>query len=129
MIEVSLLVKATVVLALGLAAAAAARRARASVRHVWIAATLGSLALLPAVAVMVPGVPVQVPERYASLAPVPAPASLVTSDGTATLMPDADSRSTSRESAVSRLPSWPALLRSVAWRCGARAGCLDAVAR
>jgi len=118
MIEVSLLVKATVVLALGLAAAAAARRARASVRHVWIAATLGSLALLPAVAVMVPGVPVQVPERYASLAPVPAPASLVTSDGTATLMPDADSRSTSRESAASRLPSWPALLRGV-WLGGA----------
>ena len=69
MIEVSLLVKATVVLALGLAVAAAARRARASVRHVWIAATLGSLALLPIVAGTVPDVTIQLPERYASLAP------------------------------------------------------------
>ena len=116
MIEVSLLVKATVVLALGLAAAAAARRARASVRHVWIAATLGSLALLPVVAVMAPDVPIQVPERYASLAP--ASASPTVTDERATLIPEATSGPVSRENAASRLPSWPALVRGV-WLGGA----------
>ena len=117
MIEVSLLVKATVVLALGLAAAAAGRRARASVRHVWIAATLGSLALLPVVAVMAPDVPIQVPERYASLAPSSA-SPMVTTDERATLIPEATSGSVSRENAASRLPSWPALVRGV-WLGGA----------
>jgi len=116
MIEVSLLVKATVVLALGLAAAAAARRARASVRHVWIAATLGSLALLPVVAVMAPDVPIQVPERYASLAP--SSASPTVTDERATLIPEANSGPVSRENAASRLPSWPALVRGV-WLGGA----------
>jgi beta-lactamase regulating signal transducer with metallopeptidase domain len=117
MIEVSLLVKATVVLALGLAAAAAARRARASVRHVWIAATLGSLALLPVVAVMAPDLPIQVPERYASLAPSSA-SPRVTTDERATLIPEANSGPVSRENAASRLPSWPALVRGV-WLGGA----------
>ena len=119
MIEVSLLVKATVVLALGLAVAAAARRARASVRHVWIAATLGSLALLPAVAVMVPDVTIQVPQRYASLAP-PAPAgpAMVTSEGRATVMTDAGGGGASLENAASRVPSWPAVVRG-AWLAGA----------
>jgi beta-lactamase regulating signal transducer with metallopeptidase domain len=117
MIEVSLLVKATVVLALGLAAAAAARRARASVRHVWIAATLGSLALLPVVAVMAPDLPIQVPERYASLAPSSA-SPRVTTDERAALIPEANSGPVSRENAASRLPSWPALVRGV-WLGGA----------
>ena len=89
MIEVSLLLKATVVLALGLAAAAAARHARASVRHVWIAATLGSLALLPLVAVAMPDVTIQLPERYASLAPAPEPApAVVTTEARPILLND-----------------------------------------
>lgn len=72
MIELSILVKASVLLALGLTAAGVARRARASVRHLWLAATLGSLAALPLVAVAAPSVTFAVPAAYSSIAPQPA---------------------------------------------------------
>jgi beta-lactamase regulating signal transducer with metallopeptidase domain len=118
MIEVALLVKATVVLAIGLAVAAAARRARASVRHVWIAATLGSLALLPVVAGTMPDVTFQLPERYASLAPSSEPPpSVVTIEARRGIEGGGDTTST-RENGASVLPSWPAALRAV-WIGGA----------
>jgi hypothetical protein len=118
MIEVSLLVKATVVLALGLAVAAAARRARASVRHVWIAATLDRWHCCPFVAGTVPDVTIQLPERYASLAP-PSDgiSSIVTVEGRALLTQGGDEGAT-RENAAGRLPSWPVMLRA-AWLGGA----------
>jgi beta-lactamase regulating signal transducer with metallopeptidase domain len=72
MIELSILVKASALLALGLTVAGLARRARASVRHLWLAATLGSLAALPLLAVAVPSVTIPVPASYAAIAPQPA---------------------------------------------------------
>ena len=58
MTELSLLVviKASVLLAFGLAAARAAARAQASVRHLWLAATLAAIAVLPVVSLTAPGV-------------------------------------------------------------------------
>lgn len=60
--ELSLIVKATIVLALTLAGAWAARRARASVRHVLLASAFGVLLTLPAVALLMPPVAVAVPD-------------------------------------------------------------------
>jgi beta-lactamase regulating signal transducer with metallopeptidase domain len=66
---------------------------------------------------MAPDLPIQVPERYASLAPSSA-SPMVTTDERATLIPEANSGPVSRENAASRLPSWPALVRGV-WLGGA----------
>ena len=60
-IELSLLAKATVMLAVGLTAARMAPNARASVRHLLLAATFGTLIVLPLAVVSVPGVVIQVP--------------------------------------------------------------------
>jgi len=60
--ELSLIVKATIVLALTLAAAVGARRARASVRHVLLASAFGVLLALPAIAMLLPPVAVAVPD-------------------------------------------------------------------
>ncbi len=59
-LDVALLVKATIALVAGLLAAALAGRARASVRHLLLAATLGVLAALPLVAAIVPGVSIAI---------------------------------------------------------------------
>jgi hypothetical protein len=48
MSEFSLVVKATVIVAIGLGTAATARQARASVRHILLASTFVALLLLPA---------------------------------------------------------------------------------
>lgn len=60
-LELSILLKATVVLLLGLLAAQLSARARASVRHLLLAATLGALAALPLVAALAPALTVAVP--------------------------------------------------------------------
>ncbi len=57
----SILVKATLLLSLGLAAAWLARRQRASVRHVVLAATLATLLVFPFLALLAPAVSVEVP--------------------------------------------------------------------
>ncbi|MBI3402450.1 MAG: TIGR03435 family protein [Acidobacteria bacterium] len=58
--ELSLIVKATIVLALTLVAAVAARRARASVRHVLLTSAFGVLLTLPAIAMLLPPLAVTV---------------------------------------------------------------------
>jgi beta-lactamase regulating signal transducer with metallopeptidase domain len=58
---VDILVKATVVLALGLAASRLAAPARASVRHLLLAATFGALVVLPIAVATVPRIAVPVP--------------------------------------------------------------------
>jgi beta-lactamase regulating signal transducer with metallopeptidase domain len=65
-IELSILVKATAVLALGLAAARLAARAPASVRHLLLTATFAALVALPFAAVLVPGVVIEIPLADAS---------------------------------------------------------------
>lgn len=58
--ELSLLVKTTVLLVLGLIAVVLARRSRASVRHFILVATFAGLALLPLVLLAAPGIPLRV---------------------------------------------------------------------
>lgn len=68
-IELSIIVKATVAVALGLVAVWSARRARASTRHLILASTFAGLLILPVAMTVVPnvaiGVPVSVAERPA----------------------------------------------------------------
>ena len=73
MIELSLLVllKASVLLGLGLAAARPAVCAPASLRHLWLAATLAALAVLPVLTLAVPAVTIPVPAKYAVIGPAP----------------------------------------------------------
>jgi beta-lactamase regulating signal transducer with metallopeptidase domain len=68
-----MLLKATAILALGLAASRVAARARASVRHLILAATFGALVALPLAALVVPRVTVLVPVPRPSTAVALAP--------------------------------------------------------
>ncbi|MGE0446062.1 MAG: M56 family metallopeptidase [Vicinamibacterales bacterium] len=73
MIAVPLLIKVTAALVLGLAAAIGAPRARASVRHLFLACTFGVLAGLPVASALAPNVTIEVPvtpESAAYSAPV-----------------------------------------------------------
>ncbi len=71
MMELSIGLKATVIVGAGLAAARMACRARASVRHVCIAATFAALALLPVAAAFIAPVSVEVPRLPAGLVSPP----------------------------------------------------------
>jgi bla regulator protein blaR1 len=72
--ELSLLVKVTAALGLGLAVSAMASRTRASVRHLVLAATLASLLALPVAAALAPVVAIEVPVSRISSEPPAAPA-------------------------------------------------------
>jgi beta-lactamase regulating signal transducer with metallopeptidase domain len=73
----ALLLKVTLVLVFGLIATRLASRARASVRHLLLASTLGAVVALPAAAVIVPDlvVAIELPAAAPSTAPVGAPRS------------------------------------------------------
>ena len=73
--ELSIVIKATVALAAGLTAAALASRARAAVRHVVLAATLGAVAALPLGGALLPAltVAVELPAAVTTPAPVSTP--------------------------------------------------------
>jgi beta-lactamase regulating signal transducer with metallopeptidase domain len=60
-VELSILGKATVILALGLTAAWLAGRGRASVRHLFMVVTFGMLLMLPIIMLTTPGVTIDVP--------------------------------------------------------------------
>lgn len=64
-LELSILIKATVMLVLGLTAARLAGRARASVRHLLLAAMFAALLALPLIVVTVPEVTIEVPVPHA----------------------------------------------------------------
>lgn len=66
-VELSILGKATVLLAAGLLAAHFAARARASVRHLLLAATMGSLIALPLVAAVAPALTLEIPVARQSI--------------------------------------------------------------
>jgi beta-lactamase regulating signal transducer with metallopeptidase domain/ankyrin repeat protein len=121
-IEVSILAKATVMLALGLTAARLAARAPASVRHLLLAATFATLMALPLAALAVPGVVIQVPVADAApriATPLVAPRS-AESPIPATV---ADQPQRSR-SAVAIATLWPSAIRW-GWLVGAAASCLS----
>jgi beta-lactamase regulating signal transducer with metallopeptidase domain len=86
--ELAILVKATAILAFGLAAAQIVRRGRASIRHLTLAATFAAIIALPLVTVGGPAVAIRIPvERaaidahspIASIAAVPATGTAVNS--------------------------------------------------
>lgn len=71
MIEVAIVAKVTAIAAIGLMGARAAARARASVRHLLLAATFGALVAVPAVMLAVPDLTLDVPvTRTAATAPL-----------------------------------------------------------
>ncbi|HEY3886814.1 MAG TPA: hypothetical protein VGL62_16485, partial [Vicinamibacterales bacterium] len=57
----SLVVKATVIAVLAVAGARLARRSRAAVRHVWLAAAIAILLLLPIASLAAPSVTIRLP--------------------------------------------------------------------
>ena len=68
--DLALMIKVTIALTVGLCATAAARRARASVRHVILAATFASVLAIPAVPSLLPDVEVAVPSARAAITAV-----------------------------------------------------------
>ncbi|OLC79356.1 MAG: hypothetical protein AUH72_14560 [Acidobacteria bacterium 13_1_40CM_4_65_8] len=111
-----ILMKATVMLALGLTAARLARRAQASVRHLLLAATFGALILLPLAALAVPNVIIQVPVPASSARVAPAGDAPPSDDSvTPSSTGDRDARRLSR---VWTASGWPTVIRW-AWAAGA----------
>jgi len=112
MSELSLVLKATAILAAGLCASAAARRTRASLRHAILGATLLAVLLLPAVSLLTPGIPIEVPMRAV---PVVATASFLFSPSAGTTV-TADPTPRSSPSSP-QTPRWGAIVRTV-WIAG-----------
>ena len=115
-VELSILGKATLMLLLGLAAAGLASHARASRRHLLLAATFAALLALPAAVLLAPGVAIELPAPQTAgtaAAPVVAPAANAPAPaGPAALAPEP------AETSGWQAPSWSAALRA-AWIVGA----------
>jgi beta-lactamase regulating signal transducer with metallopeptidase domain len=115
LVELSILGKATVILVVGLTIVMLSRRARASVRHLLLAATMAAVLALPLIVLSGPEVTIGVPASQASESaelisaapPVALPAPMGAS------LP---SRAT--ESAPWSLPSWLTIVRTM-WLAGA----------
>jgi ankyrin repeat protein/beta-lactamase regulating signal transducer with metallopeptidase domain len=106
-VELSILGKATIVLALGLTAAWVAGRGRASVRHLFLVVTFGMLLVLPVIILTTPGVTIDVPVARASDSTVAASA-LPTSGP---LAPHTNASRPQPENSQWSLPSWPQIVR------------------
>jgi beta-lactamase regulating signal transducer with metallopeptidase domain len=115
MVELSILGKATIILVIGLTIVMLSRRARASVRHLLLAATLAAVLVLPLIVWAVPELTIGVPASQAieSTDLGPAAPQVAPIAPTGASLP---SRAT--ESARWSLPSWIAIFRSV-WLTGA----------
>src|SRR5262245_10358083 len=115
LVELSILGKATILLVIGLTIVRLSRRARASVRHLLLAATLAAVLALPLLIWAAPDVIIGVPASQASecteLSTVAPPVAL-----TAPMSASLPSRAT--ESATWSLPSWVTIIRTV-WLAGA----------
>src|SRR5262245_36697579 len=115
LVELSILGKATVILAIGLTVVMMSRRARASVRHLLLAATLAAVLALPLIVWAVPEVTIGVPASPASestdLVPAAPPVDLTAPTGVSF-----PSRATG--SATWSLPGWLTIVRTV-WLAGA----------
>src|SRR5215510_9757898 len=115
LVELSILGKATIILVIGLTIVRLSRRARASVRHLLLAATLAAVLALPLIVWAAPEVIIGVPASQASestdLRPVAAPVAL-------TGATSASLQIRATESAHWSLPSWMTIIRTV-WLAGA----------
>jgi beta-lactamase regulating signal transducer with metallopeptidase domain len=113
--EISILVKATILLGAGLAAARLAGRSRASIRHLLLAATLTAALALPILVLEAPRLLIAVPSTAAQVSPMRAATSPagspagIAGDAAAVAAPGAESR---------WLPALPSILR-ICWAAGA----------
>jgi beta-lactamase regulating signal transducer with metallopeptidase domain len=110
----SILLKATLVLALGLAAARLARRQRASLRHLVLAATFAMLVALPLVMLIGPEVSIQLPSVSAAVTR-PSFAAPVTGSVAA---PGAPASAAAASGRRVELPTWTTVAAG-AWGLGA----------
>src|SRR5262245_16284706 len=115
LVELSILGKATVILVIGLTIVMLSRRARASVRHLLLAATLAAVLALPLIVWAVPEVIIGVPASQASESTDSRPAGqpVALTVPTVASLPN---RAT--ESAPWSLPGWLTIFRTV-WLAGA----------
>ena len=115
LVELSILGKATVILVIGLTVVMLSGRARASVRHLLLAATLAAVLALPLIVLAVPEMTIGVPASQTSesidLRPAAPPVAL-------TATADASIPSRATESASWSLPSWMTIFHTV-WLVGA----------
>jgi beta-lactamase regulating signal transducer with metallopeptidase domain len=121
LVELSILGKATIILVIGLTIVMLFRRARASVRHLLLAATLAAVLVLPLIVLAAPEVIIGVPASQASESADlgPAAPSVALTGATITSLP---SRATERSSwslpsSSWSLPSWMTIVRTV-WLAG-----------
>jgi beta-lactamase regulating signal transducer with metallopeptidase domain len=114
LVELSILGKATIILAIGLTIVVLSRRVRASVRHLLLAATLAAVLALPLIVWAVPEVIIGVPASQASESADLIPAAPPVAQ-TAPAIANLPSRAT--ESASWSLPSWLTIFRTV-WLAG-----------
>ena len=110
-LDIVIVLKATIVLTFGLATLPLARRARASVRHLLMAATFGTVLVLPLIISAVPPVIIRVPPAAAERV-----ASLVSNEASAPLQPS-NSVALRENVKDGALPSFATLFRS-AWAAG-----------
>ncbi len=116
MTELSLLLKATLVLAVGLTTARLIRRSRASVRHLVLVATFGGLLVLPLVAIWMPAITIRVPVAAVRDLASPPPAARATVDSRS--IGSAVSTPITAGGKGSSVLSWASTLRW-AWAAGA----------
>lgn len=114
-IELSIIAKATLLMIVGLAAAGIARHARASVRHLLLAATFAVLFVLPLAIVAGPGLSVEIPAAQASHSV----GALSTIGATDSVAPAVSRSVETRNSEISRwsMPSWSTVARGL-WFAG-----------
>ncbi len=115
-VELSILVKATIMLILGLTAVHLARRARASVRHLLLATTTATLLALPFIVLTAPRVTIEFPVSHTSNSVAVSRAVLPSEAIVPSTSSGLESRTT--VSGHSFLPPWPTVFRSV-WIAGA----------
>ena len=121
-IELSILVKATLMLALGLIAVRLALRAPASVRHLLLAVTFAGLFVLPLATLAVPGVVIQVPVADASAAP--AISSALPPPDAPPIAARVDARQEKSRAVDAIATLWPSAVRA-AWLAGVTTLCLS----
>ncbi len=108
----SILLKATLFLALGLTAAWLARRERASVRHVLMAATFATLLALPFLVLLGPAVSIEIPIAAGDDAPAATNTTVPSGAVPATASVNTN---TALARSKSSGPSWPTLAMGEMW--------------
>lgn len=114
--ELSILVKATLMLALGLVGATLARRSTSSVRHLLLAATFGAILTLPVIVLFTPEVAVRI-DVPRVIVPVPAVVAPMAGSVGTLLQSAGGADTTSRAALLFTVPSAASFLR-IAWLAG-----------